>query len=74
MSHECPRNGCTRNVSDQFLMCGADWRLVPKPLQRAVYAAYRSGKGLGSPELAAAQDAAIRAVNGGTAGSTGSPA
>lgn len=65
MSHKCPRDGCTRTVRDEFLMCGPDWKLVPLALQRAVYAAYRRGKGLGSPELLNAQAAAIRAVNGG---------
>lgn len=64
MSHQCPRNGCARVVPDSRLMCAADWRQVPKPLQRAVYATYNRGKGLGSPQLLAAQDAAIRAVNG----------
>lgn len=64
MSHECPRNGCTRTVDDARLMCGPDGKLVPPALQRAVYAAYRRGAGLGSDELFAAQDAAIRAVNG----------
>jgi len=32
-------------------------------MARAVYAAYDHGGGLGSAELTAAQDAAIRAVN-----------
>ena len=64
MSHKCPRNGCRRTVGDAYLMCGPDWKRVPAPLQRAVYAAYKRGAGLGSPELIAAQDAAIRAVNG----------
>lgn len=63
MSHKCPRRGCTRRVSDQYLMCGPHWRRVPEPLQEAVYAAYRHRLGLGSEELAAAQDAAIAAVN-----------
>lgn len=64
MSHQCPRSGCRRTVGDRLLMCGGCWRLVPVPLQRAVYAAYKRGAGLGSPELIAAQDAAIRVVNG----------
>jgi hypothetical protein len=63
MSHECPRNGCTRTVDDARLMCGPCWRLVPAPLQLAVYTAYRHGEGLYSAELLAAQHAAIRAVN-----------
>lgn len=72
MSHECPRNGCTRTVSDAYLMCSGDWRLVPVALQRAVYGAYRRGAGLGSDEPLAAQDAAIKAVNGEPDGSAGS--
>jgi hypothetical protein len=63
-THECPRTGCSRTVRDQFLMCSDDWALVPPPLQRSVYAAYKRGKGIGSPQLLAAQEAAIRAVNG----------
>lgn len=64
VTHECPRNGCTRRVGDSYLMCGPDWKRVPVPLQRAVYAAYKRGKGIGSPQLLAAQEAAIAAVNG----------
>ena len=64
MSHKCPRDGCRRTIADRLLMCGGCWGLVPKPLQRAVYAAYNRGRGLGSPRLLAAQDAAIKAVNG----------
>jgi hypothetical protein len=64
MSHICPRDGCTRTVGDAYLMCPGDWRRVPSYLQRAVYVAYGRGAGLGSEALAAAQDAAIAAVNG----------
>lgn len=44
-------------------MCRPHWRMVPKPLQRAVWAAWRNGLGAGSPEHAAAIRAAIKAVN-----------
>ena len=64
MSHQCPRDGCTRVIGDdRRLMCGPDWKLVPAPLQSAVYRAYKRGAGLGSAALLAAQDAAIRYVN-----------
>lgn len=63
MTHLCPARTCPREVPDHLLMCGIHWRLVPAPLGRAVYAAYDRGDGLGSAELLAAQDAAIRAVN-----------
>jgi hypothetical protein len=63
MTHLCPARRCPRMVPDHLLMCGIHWRLVPGPLGRAVYTAYAGGDGIGSPELTAAQAAAIRAVN-----------
>jgi hypothetical protein len=63
MTHKCPVNGCEAVVPDRLLLCVDDWRLVPAPLQLAVYTAYRHGEGLYSAELLAAQHAAIRAVN-----------
>jgi hypothetical protein len=63
MTHLCPRRGCPREVPDHLLMCGIDWRLVPKPLQRAVNAAYDGPESVGSPQLVAAQRAAIAYVN-----------
>jgi hypothetical protein len=63
MTHLCPARRCPREVPDHLLMCGIHWRLVPGPLARAVYAAYGRGEGLGTPELVAAQAAAIRTVN-----------
>lgn len=67
MSHKCAAPGCRRQVGDQFLMCGSDWRRVPPDLQRRVYQAYNRGKGLGSPELLEAQQAAIKALGDGAA-------
>jgi hypothetical protein len=44
VSHACPIEGCSNNrVPDGIFMCARHWRLVPRPLQKAVYAAYRSG-------------------------------
>lgn len=62
-THRCPARRCTRQVSYDLLMCAPHWRMVPKPLQRAVWAAWRDGQGAGTVELIHAQDAAIRAVN-----------
>ncbi len=61
--HECPRDGCTRQVPAHMLMCRADWYRVPKPLRDAVWTAWHDGAGAGSPEHTAAITAAIRAVN-----------
>jgi hypothetical protein len=63
MTHLCPARKCPREVPDHLLMCGPHWRLVPAPTKRAVNTAYDHGEGLGSAELTAAQDAAIRYVN-----------
>jgi hypothetical protein len=60
--HECPARVCQRQVADRLLMCGQHWHMVPAPLQRAVYAAYRLGP-IGSIDLMRAQHAAITAVN-----------
>jgi len=62
-THRCPARRCPRRVQPDLLMCGIHWRMVPKPLQRAVWAAWRHGEGQGTIELIHAQDAAIRAVN-----------
>lgn len=50
MDHECPRNGCTRQVPEHMLMCRSDWYRVPRPLRDAVWATWRNGAGAGSPE------------------------
>jgi hypothetical protein len=63
VTHLCPARGCPREVPDHLLMCGIDWRLVPAPLQRAVYAAYDDGRGVGTLALFEAQRAAIEYVN-----------
>jgi hypothetical protein len=43
-------------------MCAADWKKVPAPLRKAVWAAYDNGAGVGSQALRAAQLAAIQAL------------
>lgn len=63
MPHPCPIDNCSKlDLPDHLLMCAYHWRMVPKGLQRDVYAAYRRGAGLGTPELASAQGKAIHAV------------
>ena len=62
-THPCPATGCGLTVYYTYLMCPGHWRLVPKPLQNAVYAAWLHGEGEGTEEHIRAIDAAIRAVN-----------
>jgi hypothetical protein len=64
VSHTCPVQVCVLVVGDDDrLMCPTHWHMVPRPLQRAVWAAWKNGKGFGTVALAAAQSAAISAVD-----------
>ena len=60
-THECPARGCTRRVPRSKLMCFDHWAMVPAPIQRAVYDAYRRQPG-GSDHWTAINDA-IETVN-----------
>lgn len=62
-SHECPVGTCQQRVSPAMLMCRSHWRMVSKPLQNAVYAAWDNGQGAGTLAHRAAILAAIRAVD-----------
>jgi hypothetical protein len=65
MSHMCHVHGCAIPVPPHMLMCFRHWRQVPRPLQQAVWATYRSGQGQDkNPSRAylAAARAAITAV------------
>lgn len=44
MSHTCHAHGCTTSVSPKMLMCKKHWFSLPKPIQAAVWAEYRSGQ------------------------------
>jgi hypothetical protein len=65
MSHHCHVPHCEVPIPPRLLMCLTHWRLVPKPLQRAVLSTYRPGqereKNPSEPYLHAAR-AAIEAV------------
>jgi hypothetical protein len=40
----CHARGCHGVVKPELLMCWAHWRMVPRNIQAAVYAAYRPGQ------------------------------
>jgi len=42
MSHTCHAAGCPREVEPKLLMCLRHWRMVPRHLQREVYAAVKA--------------------------------
>lgn len=64
--HTCHARGCKTLCKPEMLMCLKHWRMVPRDLQRAVWATYRTGQcqlnPLPSKEWHAAADAAIAAV------------
>ena len=65
MAHTCHALRCKTECHPTLLMCPSHWAMVPKDLQRAVYASYRSGQckdGQPSWEWHRAADNAIAAV------------
>src|SRR5215472_12049366 len=42
--HHCHARGCGVPVRPELLMCLRHWRMVPRAIQRAVWATYRSGQ------------------------------
>lgn len=69
--HTCPCAGCGREIPSGLLMCGPHWRMVPKPHQDAVWAAWRAAQGIADAPQAddrwlkyrAAVDLAVSLVN-----------
>jgi hypothetical protein len=61
--HRCPVGDCRVTVGPDRLMCRPHWYSVPRPVRDAVWAAWRTGAGAGTPEHAAAIAAAIRAAS-----------
>lgn len=63
--HHCHAKGCEKVVPERMLMCKRHWGMVPKTLQKQVWATYRAGQEVTkdpSPEYLAAAQAAIAAV------------
>lgn len=63
--HHCHARGCLVPTKPEMLMCLRHWRMVPRNLQRAVWATYRRGQcddKQPSSEWHDAADAAIAAV------------
>lgn len=73
MSHECPAHDCGVISTKGVLMCRKHWRMVPRPVQREVTAAWGAylrvhRKGQGRMEAwrdyGVARKAAVDFVNG----------
>lgn len=42
--HTCHAEGCPLHVPPAMLMCRRHWSMVPRPLQRQVWATYQDGQ------------------------------
>lgn len=65
MPHHCHAKDCTLETAPRLLMCPRHWGMVPKDLQRRVWATYRDGQEQDkkpSADYLAAARAAINAV------------
>lgn len=65
MKHTCHVPHCEVVVPSKQLMCGRHWRMVPAPMQKAVWRYYRPGQEIDKkPSLQwdAAANAAIKFV------------
>lgn len=61
-THPCPKKGCGLRVNRNLLACAKHWALVPLPLQREVYSAYRHRSSDLLRHVRAVQ-AAVEAIN-----------
>jgi hypothetical protein len=64
-AHRCHARGCVTQCKPEMLMCLRHWRMVPRGIQRAVWATYRVGQcddKSPSESWHNAADAAIEAV------------
>lgn len=65
MNHHCHARNCSAKTKPEMLMCLKHWRMVPRNLQKDVWATYRPGQcddRAPSKAWYAAADAAIEAV------------
>src|ERR1700685_3835735 len=57
----CPVPGCSARIDFSRLMCRGHWRLVPWEMRGSVWATWRSGQAVSSPEHEEAVWAAVNA-------------
>lgn len=65
MSHHCHALACEVNVPPRMHMCKGHWRIVPRALQRRLWATYRRGQERDmqpSPAYLRAAAACVRSV------------
>lgn len=62
VTRRCAASGCQTTVRRDRLMCPPDWRLVPRDVQARIWATWRGGPGVITPEYQQAVADAISAV------------
>lgn len=63
MAHHCHAIGCETVTPPRLFMCPVHWRLVSKPLQRAIWQTYQPGQEVTKLPSRAYLGAAIAARN-----------
>lgn len=61
-THICRAYGCNWRINEEFLMCYKHWRMIPAPLQAAIYATVPKRGTLPSLDYAQAVRAAVLEV------------
>lgn len=61
--HQCPVAACRAEVNAAKLMCRPHWYMVPKAVQKMVWATYADGSGVGSLAHMQAMRTAIAVVD-----------
>lgn len=61
--HLCHATNCTKRVPPRLLMCAPHWRMVPKPLQDAVWDTYVPGQERRMDPTGEYLDAAFAAID-----------
>lgn len=62
MSHVCHADGCNKPIPPAMLMCFLHWKMVPKDLQRKIWATYKPGQEIRKDPTPAYMDAYRAAV------------
>ncbi len=44
MNHECHAEGCEIGIPAKLFMCRAHWVMIPKQMQRWIWATYKTGQ------------------------------
>ena len=63
MKHTCHAKGCDIEIEPRRLMCLAHWKMVPRKIQREIWAAYVPGQEIRKDPTRAYLDVMERAID-----------